>query len=142
VARLVAGVLRAEGARRAAVSVAFVGSRRIRSLSRSYLGHDGTTDVIALTMSPPSGRRVPSVPAVPPVPAVPSVIGDVYVCVPVARAQARRYRTSLAAELRRLVVHGVLHVLGYDHAGGEGRTTGAMWRRQERYLRRLGSLVR
>jgi 1-deoxy-D-xylulose-5-phosphate reductoisomerase len=41
-------------------------------------------------------------------------------------------------EVRRLVVHGVLHVLGYDHAEGPRRTTGAMWRRQEQHLARLG----
>jgi probable rRNA maturation factor len=41
------------------------------------------------------------------------------------------------AELRRLVVHGVLHVLGYRHPSGAGRATSPMWRRQERLLARL-----
>jgi ssRNA-specific RNase YbeY (16S rRNA maturation enzyme) len=43
----------------------------------------------------------------------------------------------LHEELVRLVVHGTLHVLGYDHPDGPGRTRSAMWRRQERYVRRL-----
>ena len=43
----------------------------------------------------------------------------------------------LREELVRLVVHGTLHVLGYDHPDGPGRTRSAMWRRQERYVRRL-----
>jgi ssRNA-specific RNase YbeY (16S rRNA maturation enzyme) len=44
---------------------------------------------------------------------------------------------ELESELQRLVVHGVLHVLGYDHPEGSGRTRCAMWRRQEAYLRRV-----
>ena len=40
-------------------------------------------------------------------------------------------------ELLRLAVHGTLHVLGYDHPDGPGRTRCSMWRRQERYVRRL-----
>ena len=42
-------------------------------------------------------------------------------------------------ELVRLAVHGTLHVLGYDHPNGAGRTRSAMWRRQERYVRRLAN---
>ena len=70
------------------------------------------------------------------------MVGDVYVCVPVARAQAGRFGTTPNDELRRLVVHGVLHVLGYDHPGGEERVRSAMWRRQERYVARFGRLAR
>jgi len=43
----------------------------------------------------------------------------------------------VSEELIRLTVHGTLHVLGYDHPHGAGRTRSSMWRRQERYVRRL-----
>jgi rRNA maturation RNase YbeY len=115
-------VLRAEGVRDAAVSVTFVGRRRIRSLNRRYLGHDRETDVLAFAL--PGGPG--------------PLVGDVYCAPEVAARAARRYRVPVVEELRRLVVHGVLHVLGHDHPAGEGRTRSPMWARQERLLRRAG----
>lgn len=125
VARLAAAVLRAERVGHAALSVTFVGRRRIRTLNRTHLGPDRETDVIAFAM-----RGAPGL-----------VVGDVY-CAPVVAARAaRRFGAAPKAELRRLVVHGVLHVLGYSHPEGDRRTTSAMWRRQERYLMRFGRLA-
>ena len=115
-------VLRAEGVRGAALSVAFVGRRRIRSLGRRYLGRDRDTDVIAFAL--------PGAPGI--------VVGDVYVSPEAAARAARRFGVGTREELRRLVVHGILHVLGYDHPEGEERTSSAMWSRQERLLRRAG----
>jgi len=121
-ADLARAVLRAEGVRSAALSVSFVGRRRIRSLSRAYLGRDHVTDVLAF--------ELPGAPGL--------VVGDVYVAPEVAAAAARRFGVSVRDEVRRLVVHGVLHVLGYEHPEGAGRTRSAMWERQERLLGRLG----
>jgi probable rRNA maturation factor len=126
--RLARAVLRAEGVRRAMVSVAFVGRQGMRTLNRRHLGHDRPTDVLAFALTPGPGVRDSGH----------VVIGDVYVCGPVAAAQARRFETTAREELRRLVVHGVLHVLGHDHPAGSGRTASAMWRRQEALLARFG----
>ena len=63
--------------------------------------------------------------------------GEVYICAAVARADARVHEVPLREELVRLVVHGTLHVLGYNHSEGTGRTRSAMWRRQERYVKAL-----
>ena len=125
--RLARAVLRAEGVRRAIVSIAFVGPARIRTLNRTHLGHDRPTDVIAFALRPGPGVRRPHV-----------VIGDIYVCAAVGEAQAARFGAKPADELRRLLVHGVLHVLGHDHPAGARRTASAMWRRQEALLARLG----
>ncbi|PYP08746.1 MAG: rRNA maturation factor, partial [Gemmatimonadetes bacterium] len=61
------------------------------------------------------------------------LLGDVYIA-PAAAANGGR---ELHEELVRLAVHGTLHVLGYDHPAGAGRTRSAMWQRQERYVKRL-----
>ncbi len=126
-ARLARGVLRADRVRRAMLSIALVGRRRIRSLNRRHLGRNRDTDVIAFALTAPPGPRTRGR----------QVIGDVYVCVPVAAAQAARYGCTPRDELSRLVVHGVLHVLGYEHPVGRARTASMMWRRQERLLRSL-----
>jgi len=136
-ARLATAVLRAEGVRRAAVSIALVGRRRIGGVNRIHRGHDRATDVIAFALGTRARRHGGTGG-----PGNGTVVGDVYICVPVAVAQARRFHTTAKDELRRLVVHGVLHVLGYDHPGGEQRVRSAMWRRQERYVARFGALAR
>jgi probable rRNA maturation factor len=139
--RLARTVLRAEGVRDAMLSITFVGRQGIRSLNRRHRGRDSHTDVLAFTLQAGTGAqglgsgghggtgarghdRV--------------VVGDIYVCAPVAVGQAGRFGAAPVEELRRLLVHGVLHVLGYDHPDGPRRTTSAMWRRQEQLLARLG----
>ena len=124
VERLAAGILRAEGVKHAMLSVAFVSPGVIASLNRRHLRRRGATDVIAFGFAP-AGKRGP-------------VVGDVYIAVDVARAQARDCGVPLREELLRLVVHGTLHVLGHDHPEGDGRSSSRMWRRQETLLRRLG----
>ncbi len=105
-------VLRAEGVRRAVVSIAFVGRQGMRTLNRRHLGHDRPTDVLAFALTPGPGVRDPAR----------VVVGDIYVCGPSARPRPGASRRTAREELRRLVVHGVLHVLGYDHPPGPGRT--------------------
>ncbi|MDO8665072.1 MAG: rRNA maturation RNAse YbeY, partial [Gemmatimonadales bacterium] len=69
-ARLATAVLRAERVRRAALSVTFVGRRRILTMNRTYLGRDRETDVIAFRLSEGPGARANGL----------TVFGDVYVC--------------------------------------------------------------
>jgi probable rRNA maturation factor len=108
--------------RQAAISVTFVGPARIRTLNARWKGKDRPTDVLAFALAQPDG----------------SLVGDVYICPAVAAEQAVQFGVSRREELRRLVVHGTLHVLGYDHPEGPNRTRSAMWRKQERYLACLG----
>ena len=103
------------------VSLTFVGRDRMRALHRRYKGRSQVTDVLAFVLNGPGGRRV----------------GDVYVCPWVAVREARRRRIPIREELVRLVVHGTLHVLGYEHPDDESRTGSPMWRRQERYVAAL-----
>ncbi len=121
VARLADRVLRAERARNALVSIAFVTDREIAALNREHLGHRGPTDVISFGFA--AGVRGGP------------VVGDIYIAPGVARRNALAHRRGVREETLRLVVHGVLHVLGYDHPEGDTRYESPMWRRQERLLR-------
>jgi probable rRNA maturation factor len=123
VADVARGVLRAEGVRDALLSVALVSTPRMRALNRAHLRRSGATDVIAFGFSR-VGARGP-------------VVGDVYIAPDVARASAHENGVSVREELTRLVVHGTLHVLGYDHPEDHSRTRSAMWRRQEQLVARL-----
>ena len=60
-----------------------------------------------------------------------------YICPSIARRSARDVQISSREELLRLVVHGILHVLGYDHPEGAARTRSRMWKRQEAYVAAL-----
>lgn len=93
----------------------------MQRLNREWKGHDRPTDVLAFTLPAPDG----------------TITGDVYICPAVARRQAREFGVSPREEAIRLVVHGVLHVLGHDHPEGPDRTRSAMWRAQERLVSRL-----
>jgi len=120
---LAMAVLTAERVRAALVSIAFVSARAIARLNHAHLARDGPTDVIAFAL----GRAWRGAP----------LIGDIYIAPAVARAHARRHGVTVREELARLVVHGVLHVVGHDHPDGPDRMSSAMWRRQERLVRRL-----
>ena len=120
VRRVVAAVLAGER-RRARMSVTFLGRDAMRRLNALHLGHDRPTDVISFGLRHPGGE----------------LVGDVYVCPWVAAREARTRGIPFRQELIRLLVHGTLHALGYDHPEGERRTRSAMWRRQERYVEAL-----
>jgi probable rRNA maturation factor len=127
VAELVRGVLRAERVRHAMISVAFLDDRDIARLNWRHLRHRGPTDVISFGLTgAPDGP----------------VVGDIYIAPGVVRANAHANGRPVREELARVVVHGVLHVLGHDHPEGEERLASPMWRRQERLLTRLAGAAR
>jgi probable rRNA maturation factor len=105
------------------LSITFVGRAAISELNRRYLGHRGPTDVISFGLER-TGKRG-------------AVIGDIYICPQVASDNAKRQGVPIGEEVLRLVVHGVLHVLGHDHPTGASRIASPMWRRQERILARV-----
>jgi probable rRNA maturation factor len=103
------GLLSARKIKQAEISLTFVGTVRIRRLNREYLGRDRVTDVLAFDLSggeedSTGGRNSHS-----------PLVGDIYVCVPRAKKQAADHGIPAWEELVRLAVHGVLHLLGYDH---------------------------
>jgi len=106
----------------AEMALVFVDRTTITDLNERHLGGTGATDVLAFPLEdeipvgrmPDQGGRGPGAGGDPPEP--PLAIGDVIVCPEVARAQAEARGASVDDELALLVVHGTLHLFGYDHA--------------------------
>jgi rRNA maturation RNase YbeY len=124
VAEIASAVLVAERVQRAFLSITFVSAAAMAGLNRRHLRHRGATDVIAFGFARATGAaREP-------------VVGDIYIAPAIARRHARELERPVREEIARLVVHGTLHVLGYDHPNGADRSTSPMWRRQELLLGR------
>jgi probable rRNA maturation factor len=113
---------------RGTVTVALVPDARVRALNRRYRKKDRPTDVLSFPAEEHQG--VPSRGSDTHHP-----LGDVVISVGVARRQARDAGHALGTELRVLALHGLLHLLGYDHERDDGRMA-----RLERRLRRKGGL--
>jgi probable rRNA maturation factor len=107
----------------AQVTVLLVGDRAMRALNRRWRGKDAPTDVLAFSQREGEGGGLH-----------PELLGDVVISVATALRQARENRCCLAAELDRLVAHGLLHLLGYEHEGDPAGAR-AMRRREEALLR-------
>lgn len=106
------------------LTVVVTDNASIRALNREYLGVDAPTDVLAFSQT--EGAAMPRPPA------ETSYLGDVIVSYEQAVEQASEYGESVARELSRLVVHGILHLLGYDDRDDNDRRE--MWRVQEQIL--------
>lgn len=117
-------MLRELGCARAELSLKLVDDAEIRALNHIYRAREGATDVLAFPLleGPHAAFRG-------------GLLGDVVISIDTAERQAKTGRRSLDAELQRLLIHGVLHLLGYDHQDpGEARRMRAQERRLERVL--------
>jgi probable rRNA maturation factor len=130
----------------AEMSVIFVDEQAMSDLNERFLGSSGPTDVLAFPMDddvtpggrqPDQGGRGPGSPTEASDP--PTVIGDVVVCPQVALRQSGE-RRLVDDEVALLVVHGVLHLLNYDHA--EDQESEAMRKRERELLARFRQLER
>jgi probable rRNA maturation factor len=129
------------------MSLMFVDEPTIAELNERFLGNAGPTDVLAFPMDeelPPGGRqpdqggRGPGAPADPGDP--PALLGDVVLCPAIAGRQAAERGIRAEDEVALLVVHGVLHLLDYDHA--EPEEAAAMRRREQELLARFRDIER
>ena len=117
---------------RGAVGVALVSDARSRTLNRQYRGRDYATDVLSFPVESRRRRCVrPSPQSLIPNP----YLGDIVIARGIARRQAREVGHDEPTELRVLALHGLLHLLGYDHEQDGGTMI-----RAERRLRRKGGL--
>jgi len=131
--RLAQTVLREVGESSADVCLSFIGDRRMRSLNLRFRGKDRGTDVLAFAAreaETPHATRQPTRP-----------LGDVVISVPTALRQAKKGQRSLDEEIVTLLVHGILHLCGYDHE--RSKNEALRMQRRERMVRRcLGRIPR
>ena len=122
--RAARAVLDLSGVPDADLSIVLVDDARIQALNRDFLAHDAPTDVLSFPADEPdpeTGRRY---------------LGDVVISLVRAEEQAREQGHAVEAEMQLLVVHGILHLLGHDHA--EAGEKERMWAAQAGVLERLG----
>ncbi len=106
------------------LSIVLTDNEQLQELNLNYLGIDAPTDVLSFPASetdPESGARY---------------IGDILISIPRAQSQAEAAGHPLESEVQLLVVHGVLHLLGHDHA--EPQEKSRMWKAQAEVLNSLG----
>lgn len=106
------------------LSIILTNDARLRELNLNYLSVDAPTDVLSFPASetdPETGARY---------------IGDILISMPRARAQAKAAGHPLEWEVQLLVVHGILHLLGHDHARADEKAR--MWKAQAEILESLG----
>lgn len=109
------------------LSLLIAGEARIRELNRRYLGREGSTDVLSFPLGgedfPTSPRHLP-------------YLGEVVLCLPQAQRQADHYGHSLRQEMALLLIHGLLHLVGYEDATLEKRNQ--MRQQESRLLSQVG----
>jgi probable rRNA maturation factor len=119
---------------RGEVTVALVSDRRMRSLNRAFRGKDYATDVLSFPMAE-AAADAPAEAGAFKTTAEDAFLGDIVIASGVARRQAKEAGHPIATEIRVLALHGLLHLLGYDHEHDDGRM-----KRVEERLRRAAGL--
>src|SRR5438132_12903373 len=114
-------VLEGEGIQGGEISLAFVDNPTIHQLNQRYLQHDEPTDVLSFPLSEPNASRL---------------AGELVIGAEVAQAQAAVLGHEIHAELALYVIHGLLHLCGYDDKTEAGATE--MRQREKHYLQQLG----
>ena len=94
-----------ENALNSVFSIIFVGNEEIQKINKEYRGLDKVTDVISFAFEDNNDLMYNDI----------RVLGDIYICIPRMLEQASEYGHGVKRELSFLTVHGLLHLLGYDH---------------------------
>lgn len=118
--RVLVQQVQAEAGQSAELGIHLVGARRSAALNQQFLGHEGPTDIITFDHGSTPER----------------VCGELFICVAEAVRQAREFGTTWSEEVRRYVIHGILHLRGYDDLEPGARRV--MKREENRLVRRFG----
>ena len=128
---LVVDALRLLGRPRATLSLVLADDALLRTLNRDYREADKATDVLSFGLADPGALADP---------AARVFLGEIYISVETARRQARMARRPYGREVAHLVLHGILHLLGHDHAKAAERRR--MRAEEGRLLRALAPRIR
>lgn len=122
--RVAGRVLRSLGLSEVDVSIHCIGETKMRRLNRIFRGKDCPTDVLSFgDFDRPKNDRAD--------------LGDIFLCIPYIRRQARHFSVSFEEELFRMCIHGILHALGYDHH--TKKKAAVMFELQEKCLKKFVS---
>ena len=122
---LAINTLKAEGVQAGELNLIFVDSQNIQQLNKTYLGKSEPTDVLAFPLDSFDVSTTDT----------PLLLGDVVICPEMAMENAKAQNKTLEEEIALLVLHGVLHILGYDHA--EPNEKAVMKKREKQLLSEL-----
>ncbi|MBU0660915.1 rRNA maturation RNase YbeY [Patescibacteria group bacterium] len=105
------------------VSVHFIGDTKMKRLNKQYRGKEYSTDVLSFAQQ--EGEWITPT----------EDLGDIFISVPYIRAQAKRFDVSYREESMRMLVHGLLHLLGHDHQ--KEKEAQQMYQLQEQYIKKF-----
>lgn len=125
-------VLKGEKKEKADLSVALVGQGRIRELNKKYRGKNRATDVLAF----PESKVLLEKPRVGPIKKIQG-LGEIVICLREVRKNAKKFGSTFEKEIARVLIHGILHLLGYDHEKSKVEAE-TMQKKEEDYLSQLG----
>jgi probable rRNA maturation factor len=103
------------------VTISFINDQEMKKLHEKFIGYAHSTDVLSFEageFDPESGKEI---------------LGDIVICYPFVVQQSQSLENDLLAEIKLMVIHGMLHLLGYDHSTKEQKTI--MWQRQSEILK-------
>ena len=124
--RVAETVLKGENNKKGSLSIALVGLKRIQKLNKAYRKKDYPTDVLSFN----SPKEFPAVPE------AEKELGEVIICPHQVKKNAKKFNSSFKKELVRVLIHGILHLLGYDHEKSE-RKAKEMRERENFYLAKI-----
>jgi rRNA maturation RNase YbeY len=110
------------------LSILFVNDTQMQGLNKEYRSKDKTTDVLAFSMRDGQYPHIN-----------PAILGDIVISLPTARRQAKEKGHGIYEEIAILLIHGMLHLVGYDHENGKKEET-RMRRMEKKILLRIGYL--
>ncbi|MBZ9578437.1 rRNA maturation RNase YbeY [Patescibacteria group bacterium] len=140
--KLAQKVLKGEGKEKSGLSIALIGQGRMRKLNKRYRGKNRVTDVLAFSENKipngarGSGRVAGGLESKFQIPKSLRGLGEIVICLREVKKNAKRFESTFKKELATCLIHGILHLLGYDHEISEEKAK-EMGKKQKYYLSKV-----